>query len=192
LQVFGVTPILSNPRLLLLPRLPVIHPRVALFRVAVVTVPDALIFPARTCNAAGTRVPRKPVSLIVCAFLAVQVSVAVTVEGAPPGTDAGDKEMRRSAGEQLAAAAARVRVYWTACADCIETTSAGTKKTTTATARIKVRVFTRLAHFPLSLARRFLAAGRIARNPIHASRLASALRRNSRWRPGHRRSGCGG
>jgi hypothetical protein len=110
LQVFGVTPILSSPRFLLLPRVPVIHPRTALFRVAVVIVPDALIFPTATCRAAGTRVPRKPVRLIVCAFLAVQVSVAVTVEGAPPGTDAGDKEMLRSAGEQVAAAIARIEI----------------------------------------------------------------------------------
>ena len=72
--------------------MPVIQPRTAVFLVAVVIVPDALILPAATCSAAGTRVPAKPLRVIVCVLFGLHVSVAVTAEGAPPGTDAGDRE----------------------------------------------------------------------------------------------------
>jgi hypothetical protein len=80
--------------------------------------------------------------------------------------------MARSEGEQVAAATARVRAYWTARADCAETTAVATKRKTAAITRIETRVFTCPPHFRSRQPRRLLAGAPIARNPIHALRLA--------------------
>jgi len=143
LQVFGVTPTVSSARRLLVPSVPVIQPRDARFRVAVVIVPDALTLPAATCSAAGTRAPGNPVSVTVRAFAAAHVSVTVTVADAPPGTDAGDRVIPRSAGEQVAGATAAVRVYLTARAGCTQTITAAAAKKIAVTARIDIGVLTR-------------------------------------------------
>ena len=57
---------------------------------------DALGLPMATCRAAGTVAPAKPLRLMVSALDAAQLSVAVTVEPAPPGRDAGDNGMGHS------------------------------------------------------------------------------------------------
>jgi hypothetical protein len=104
LQVFGVTPIVSRARWLAVPSFSVIQPRTALVRVAVVIVPDALVFPAATCSAEGTCAPLKPTRATVSAFAGAQLTVAVTVELAPPGTEAGASVTPRRVGEQAARA----------------------------------------------------------------------------------------
>jgi hypothetical protein len=80
---------------------------------------------------AGTRVPEKPLKVIVSALLGLQVSVAVTVEGAPPGTDAGDRETPAREGEQVAAAFAGADE--TARAGCAQIITAAIRRETAAT-----------------------------------------------------------
>jgi hypothetical protein len=66
--------------------------------------------PLGTVRDAGTVIPEKPLSLTMTGLEVAQVRVAVTVAGAPPGTEPGVTESARSAGAQVAADAAEFAV----------------------------------------------------------------------------------
>lgn len=83
-----------------------IQPLRAVFVVAVAIAADALDLPMATCRAVGTVTPVKPLRPIVSALGVAQLRVAVTVELAPPGTDAGDSVTFCRVGEHVAAGAA--------------------------------------------------------------------------------------
>jgi hypothetical protein len=95
--------------------------------------------------------------------------VAVTVEGAPPGTDVGDREIPSSAGEQVAAVTARVRADWTARAGCTQIITAATKRETVTIARTETRVITN--HRPLKPAQKIPSSG-LDRAQHHSRRAA--------------------
>jgi hypothetical protein len=141
LQVFGVIPTWSVAPLRTLPSTAMTEPCRAVLVVAVVTVPDTLVFPAARCRAGGTWIPAKPARPIVTAFDGAQLTVAVTVERAPPGTEAGESETAFRTGEHATAAPARVAA--TAWAGCTATASPAVTRDNTAIAQADSRIFTR-------------------------------------------------
>jgi hypothetical protein len=89
----------------------------------------------------------KPFRLIETAFDGAQLTVAVTVELAPPGTDAGDRLTLRRAGEQDAAALPVIpgsaRADDAACAGWAAMTTVAPRRPSAAIPRTDPRSFTR-------------------------------------------------